>query len=414
MLPFSRVSVIGLGYIGLPTAAVIASRGVEVLGVDVSEHAVNTINQGKVHIVEPDLDMLVQAAVTTGKLKAALSPEPADAFMIAVPTPFKENKSPDLSYIKSALETIAPVLARGNLIVLESTSPVGTTEQISEWLAELRPDLKLPHTDGEQADLFIAHCPERVLPGRVLQELVSNDRIIGGITPRCAERAIELYQLFVRGECLQTTARTAEMAKLTENAFRDVNIAFANELSIICDRLKINVWELIKLANRHPRVNILSPGPGVGGHCIAVDPWFIVDSAPEQAQIIRKAREINDNKPLYVIEKIRQAADQFKKPVIACLGLAFKADIDDLRESPALDIARQLLTENIGEILLVEPNIKKLPAKLANYNAELTTLNQALEKANILVVLVDHKQFKSLQPADVTTKVVIDTRGIFG
>jgi UDP-N-acetyl-D-mannosaminuronic acid dehydrogenase len=414
MSPFSRVSVIGLGYIGLPTAAVIASRGVEVLGVDVSEHAVNTINQGKVHIVEPDLDMLVQAAVTTGKLKASLTPEPADAFMIAVPTPFKENKSPDLSYIKAALETIAPVLVKGNLIVLESTSPVGTTEQISEWLAELRPDLKLPHTDGEQADLFIAHCPERVLPGRVLQELVSNDRIIGGITPRCAERAIELYQLFVRGECLRTSARTAEMAKLTENAFRDVNIAFANELSIICDTLKINVWELIKLANRHPRVNILSPGPGVGGHCIAVDPWFIVDSAPEQAQIIRKAREINDNKPLYIVEKIRQAADQFKKPVIACLGLAFKADIDDLRESPALDIAKQLLEDNIGEILLVEPNIKKLPAKLASYKAELTTLNQALEKANILVVLVDHKQFKSLQPADVTTKVVIDTRGIFG
>lgn len=414
MLPFSRVSVIGLGYIGLPTAAVIASRGVEVLGVDVSEHAVNTINQGKVHIVEPDLDMLVQAAVTTGKLKAALSPEPADAFLIAVPTPFKENKSPDLSYIRAALENIAPVLARGNLIVLESTSPVGTTEQIAQWLEELRPDLKLPHTDGEQADLYIAHCPERVLPGRVLQELVSNDRIIGGITPRCAERAIELYQLFVRGECLRTTARTAEMAKLTENAFRDVNIAFANELSMICDRLKINVWELIKLANRHPRVNILSPGPGVGGHCIAVDPWFIVDSAPEQAQIIRKAREINDSKPLYVIDKIREAADQFKKPVIACLGLAFKADIDDLRESPALDIAKQLLSDNIGEILLVEPNIKKLPAKLAKYNAELSTLKQALEKANILVVLVDHKQFKSLQPADVTTKVVIDTRGIFG
>tara|TARA_R110002126_G_scaffold10245_25_gene46528 strand:+ start:834 stop:2078 length:1245 start_codon:yes stop_codon:yes gene_type:complete len=414
MLPFSRVSVIGLGYIGLPTAAVIASRGVEVLGVDVSEHAVNTINQGKVHIVEPDLDMLVQAAVTTGKLKAALTPEPADAFMIAVPTPFKENKSPDLSYIKAALETIAPVLVKGNLIVLESTSPVGTTEQISEWLAELRPDFKLPHTDGEQADLYIAHCPERVLPGRVLQELVSNDRIIGGITPRCAERAIELYQLFVRGECLRTTARTAEMAKLTENAFRDVNIAFANELSIICDTLKINVWELIKLANRHPRVNILSPGPGVGGHCIAVDPWFIVDSAPQQAQIIRKAREINDHKPLYIIEKIRQAADQFKKPVIACLGLAFKADIDDLRESPALDIAKQLLNDNIGKILLVEPNIKTLPAKLAKYDAELTTLNQAMEQANILVVLVDHKQFKSLQPADVTTKVVIDTRGIFG
>jgi UDP-N-acetyl-D-mannosaminuronic acid dehydrogenase len=414
MSPFSRVSVIGLGYIGLPTAAVIASRGVDVLGVDVSEHAVNTINQGKVHIVEPDLDMLVQAAVTTGKLKASLSPEAADAFMIAVPTPFKENKSPDLSYIKAALTTIAPVLVKGNLVVLESTSPVGTTEQISEWLAELRPDLKMPHTDGEHADIYIAHCPERVLPGRVLQELVSNDRIIGGITPRCAERAIELYQLFVRGECLRTSARTAEMAKLTENAFRDVNIAFANELSIICDTLKINVWELIKLANRHPRVNILSPGPGVGGHCIAVDPWFIVDSAPEQAQIIRKAREINDNKPLYVIEKIRQAADQFKKPVIACLGLAFKADIDDLRESPALDIAKKLLTENIGKVLLVEPNIKKLPAKLENLNAELTTLNHALEQANIIVVLVDHKQFKSIQPTEIATKVVIDTRGIFG
>lgn len=411
---FSRVSVIGLGYIGLPTAAVIASRGVEVLGVDVSEHAVNTINQGKIHIVEPDLDMLVQAAVTTGKLKASLTPEPAEAFMIAVPTPFKDNKSPDLSYIKAALENIAPVIAKGNLIVLESTSPVGTTDKISEWLAELRPDLIMPHQDPDKADVFIAHCPERVLPGRVLQELVSNDRIIGGITDRCAQKAVSLYNLFVRGECLLTNARTAEMAKLTENSFRDVNIAFANELSMICDHLKINVWELIKLANRHPRVNILSPGPGVGGHCIAVDPWFIVDSAPEQAQIIRKAREINDSKPHYVADKIRQAADQFKKPVIACLGLAFKADIDDLRESPALDIAMSLLTDNIGEVLLVEPNIKQLPEKYAGYADRLTPLPQALERANILVVLVDHKQFKALHPVDVATKVVIDTRGIFG
>ncbi|WP_240222012.1 UDP-N-acetyl-D-mannosamine dehydrogenase [Rheinheimera hassiensis] len=414
MQSFSRVSVIGLGYIGLPTAAVIASRGVEVLGVDVSEHAVNTINQGKIHIVEPDLDMLVQAAVTTGKLKASLTPEPAEAFMIAVPTPFKENKTPDLSYIKAALENIAPVIAKGNLIVLESTSPVGTTDKISAWLAELRPDLVMPHQDPDKADVFIAHCPERVLPGRVLQELVSNDRIIGGITERCAQKAVALYHLFVRGECLLTNARTAEMAKLTENSFRDVNIAFANELSMICDHLKINVWELIKLANRHPRVNILTPGPGVGGHCIAVDPWFIVDSAPEQAQIIRKAREINDSKPLYVIDKIKQAADQFKKPVIACLGLAFKADIDDLRESPALDIAMSLLKDNIGEILLVEPNIKQLPQKYADHNARLTSLPQALEQANILVVLVDHKQFKTLHPVDVATKVVIDTRGIFG
>ena len=414
MHSFSRVSVIGLGYIGLPTAAVIASRGVEVLGVDVSEHAVNTINQGKIHIVEPDLDMLVQAAVTTGKLKASLTPEPAEAFLIAVPTPFKENKKPDLSYIRAALENIAPVISKGNLLVLESTSPVGTTDTISQWLGELRPDLVMPHQDSDKADVFIAHCPERVLPGRVLQELVSNDRIIGGITERCAQKAVALYHLFVRGECLLTNARTAEMAKLTENSFRDVNIAFANELSMICDHLKINVWELIKLANRHPRVNILTPGPGVGGHCIAVDPWFIVDSAPEQAQIIRKAREINDSKPHYVIEKIRQAADQFKKPVIACLGLAFKADIDDLRESPALDIAMSLLQENVGEILLVEPNIRKLPAKYAAHNAQLTSLPQALERANVLVVLVDHKQFKTLHPADVATKVVIDTRGIFG
>ena len=414
MQTFSKVSVVGLGYIGLPTAAVIASRGVEVLGVDVSEHAVNTINQGKIHIVEPDLDMLVQAAVTTGKLKASLSPEPAEAFMIAVPTPFKENKSPDLSYIRAALENIAPVISKGNLIVLESTSPVGTTDKISAWLAELRPDLVMPHQDPDKADVFIAHCPERVLPGRVLQELVSNDRIIGGITERCAQKAVALYHLFVRGECLLTNARTAEMAKLTENSFRDVNIAFANELSMICDHLKINVWELIKLANRHPRVNILSPGPVVGGHCIAVDPWFIVDSAPEQAQIIRKAREINDSKPHYVIDKIKQAADQFKKPVIACLGLAFKADIDDLRESPALDIAMALLDSDVGEILLVEPNIKQLPNKHAKHSARLTPLPQALEQANILVVLVDHKQFKTLHPADVATKVVIDTRGIFG
>lgn len=414
MHSFSRVSVIGLGYIGLPTAAVIASRGVEVLGVDVSEHAVNTINQGKIHIVEPDLDMLVQAAVTTGKLKASLTPEPAEAFMIAVPTPFTDNKSPDLSYIRAALENIAPVIAKGNLIVLESTSPVGTTDKISAWLGELRPDLVMPHQDPDKADVYIAHCPERVLPGRVLQELVSNDRIIGGITERCAQKAVSLYNLFVRGECLLTNARTAEMAKLTENSFRDVNIAFANELSMICDHLKINVWELIKLANRHPRVNILSPGPGVGGHCIAVDPWFIVDSAPEQAQIIRKAREINDSKPHYVINKIKQAADQFKKPVIACLGLAFKADIDDLRESPALDIAMELLHDNVGDILLVEPNIKQLPKKYAEHNARLTTLPQALERANVLVVLVDHKQFKTLHPVDVATKVVIDTRGIFG
>ncbi len=334
--------------------------------------------------------------------------------MIAVPTPFKEDKAPDLSYIRAALENIAPVIEKGNLIVLESTSPVGTTEQIAKWLTELRPDLRVPLDPSDNADVFIAHCPERVLPGRVLQELVSNDRIIGGITERCADQATALYQLFVRGECLRTNARTAEMAKLTENAFRDVNIAFANELSLICDELKINVWELIKLANRHPRVNILSPGPGVGGHCIAVDPWFIVDSAPALARMIRTAREINDGKPHYVINKVKEAADQFKRPVIACLGLAFKADIDDLRESPALDIAEHLINDNVGEVLLVEPNIKALPKRLSQHNDKLTTLPKALERANVLVVLVDHRQFKALHVNDVAAKVVIDTRGIFG
>lgn len=411
---FEKVSVIGLGYIGLPTAAVIASRGIEVIGIDVSEKAVDTINQGKVHIVEPDLDMVVQAAVTMGKLRASLTPEPAEAFMIAVPTPFKEGKQPDLSYIQKAAEAIAPVLEKGNLIILESTSPVGATEKLAAWLQDLRPDLTFPgQASGKEADMFVAHCPERVLPGRVLEELVSNDRIIGGLSKECSEKAIALYKTFVRGECISTGARTAEMAKLTENSFRDVNIAFANELSIICDELKINVWELIALANRHPRVNILSPGPGVGGHCIAVDPWFIVDSAPETARIIRTAREINDAKPGYVIQKVKEAADEFKRPVIACLGLAFKPDIDDLRESPALDITAELANSDIGKVITVEPNISQIPENLGKSGVELVSLDAALEQANVLVVLVDHKQFKALHAGDVNTKLVVDTRGLF-
>jgi UDP-N-acetyl-D-mannosaminuronic acid dehydrogenase len=412
-MAFNKVSVIGLGYIGLPTAAVIASRGIEVVGVDVSENAVETINQGRVHIVEPDLDMVVQAAVTMGKLRATLVAEAADVFMIAVPTPFKEDHRPDLSFIKSAAESIAPVLEKGNLVILESTSPVGATEKLAGWLKDLRPDLTFPQDTSNDADIAIAHCPERVLPGRVLEELVSNDRIIGGMSASCSAKAIELYKTFVRGHCIATGARTAEMAKLTENSFRDVNIAFANELSIICDELKINVWELIALSNRHPRVNILSPGPGVGGHCIAVDPWFIVDSAPESAKIIRTARLINDGKPDYVIEKVKRAADQFKHPVIACLGLAFKADIDDLRESPALDISSRLAAANFAEVLAVEPNIKSLPANLETANIELVSLNDALERANVLVVLVDHAEFKALSSDQINTKVVVDTRGLF-
>lgn len=411
-MSFKKVSVVGLGYIGLPTAAVLASRGVEVLGIDVSKEAVDTINRGEIHIVEPDLDVEVKSAVDVGKLRATLVPEPSEAFMIAVPTPFKEGKEPDLSYIESACKSIAPVLKKGNLIILESTSPVGTTEKISNWLAGSRLDLTFPHQAGEQADIQIAHCPERVLPGYVLKELISNDRVIGGMTKFCGERAKDLYQLFVKGECFITDSRTAEMAKLTENSFRDVNIAFANELSMICESLSINVWDLIKLANKHPRVNILNPGPGVGGHCIAVDPWFIVNSAPDQAKIIKTAREVNDSKPEFVIKKVLNAANEFKAPVVACLGIAFKADIDDLRESPALGIVKQLIKEEVGEVLVVEPNISELPSSLLKLDCELVGLNEAIDRANLVLVLVDHQEFKSMDRASLKMKVIVDTRGI--
>ncbi len=410
---FNKVAVVGLGYIGLPTAAVIASRGVEVIGIDISQHVVDTINQGKIHIVEPDLDMLVQSAVTTGTLRASTVPEAADAFMIAVPTPFTEGFKPDLSFIEAAVKKIALVLQKGNLIILESTSPVGTTEKISEWVAEIRKDLTFPHQYGEQADVQIAHCPERVLPGYVIQELVSNDRVIGGLTPYCAEQAKALYEIFVKGSCIVTDARTAEMAKLTENSFRDVNIAFANELSIICDKLNINVWELIKLSNRHPRVNILTPGPGVGGHCIAVDPWFIVDSTPEEARLIRTAREVNDSKPEFVLEKIRKVAEAFKQPKIALLGLAFKADIDDLRESPAVGIAQQVIQEAFAEVLIVEPHISELPAKLQGEHVKLVSLVESLKDANIIVTLTDHTVFKQVKQSILQEKVIIDARGIW-
>jgi UDP-N-acetyl-D-mannosaminuronic acid dehydrogenase len=414
-MEFNTVSVIGLGYIGLPTAAVIASRGINVIGVEINQAAVDIINRGEIHIVEPDLDIVVKSVVSTGYLRATTQVEKADVFMIAVPTPFKHTENdehkPDLSYIESAAKAIAPVLEKGNLVILESTSPVGTTEKLAGWLKQARPDLSFPQDVGDNADINVAHCPERVLPGYVLQELVSNDRVIGGISAVCSEKAAGLYKTFVRGECIITNARTAEMAKLTENSFRDVNIAFANELSTICDKLNINVWELTKLANRHPRVNILNSGPGVGGHCIAVDPWFIVDSCPEQALLIKQARLTNDAKPHYVIKQIREAADQFKRPVIACLGLAFKADIDDLRESPALQIVTALSEDNIGDIIAVEPNIKSLPKHLEG-KIELASLQEALARANVVVVLVDHKEFKSADKTAFAKKVVIDTRGI--
>lgn len=410
-MSFETVSVIGLGYIGLPTATAFAARRKSVIGVDVSQHAVDTINRGEIHIVEPELDMLVHAAVTQGYLRATATPEPADAFLIAVPTPFADGNKPDLTYIEAACRSIAPVLKKGDLVVLESTSPVGATEKIAEWLAAQRPDLSFPQQAGERSDIRIAHCPERVLPGHVVRELVENDRVIGGMTRKCGTRAQELYEVFVRGECILTDARTAEMCKLTENAFRDVNIAFANELSVICDQLGINVWELIRLANRHPRVSVLQPGPGVGGHCIAVDPWFIVDSAPEHARLIRTARNVNDDKPHFVYERVRQAASRFREPVIACLGLAFKADIDDLRESPAMEIVEALAESACAALLVVEPNIVALPASL-EAKTRLCDLNTALAEADVIVILVDHAPFRRMDPVRLQTKVVIDTRGV--
>lgn len=420
-MSFETISILGLGYIGLPTAAVFASRKKKVIGVDVNQKAVDIINRGEVHIVEPELDIIVHAAVTGGYLRATTRPEPADAFLIAVPTPFKGDHQPDLDYIASASRAIAPVLKRGNLVILESTSPVGATEQMAEWLAEARPDLTFPQTHGEDSDIRVAHCPERVLPGHVLRELVHNDRVIGGMTPRCSEAAASLYKIFVDGDCVITNARTAEMCKLTENSFRDVNIAFANELSIICDKLGINVWELIRLANRHPRVNILQPGPGVGGHCIAVDPWFIVSKTPDEAKLIRSARDVNDSKPAWVLEKVRSAilkhlqghpGKTARDVTVACLGLAFKPDIDDLRESPALEIARHLAESHSGAVWAVEPHIKVLPRSLAQH-CELKSLDHALENADILLMLVDHKVFKNVDASHFRRATVVDTRGIW-
>ncbi|MFS8974648.1 UDP-N-acetyl-D-mannosamine dehydrogenase [Cupriavidus necator] len=399
---FSTVSVIGLGYIGLPTAAMFASRKVKVIGVDINEHAVRTINQGKIHIVEPELDMIVHAAVTEGFLRATTTVEAADAFLIAVPTPFKGNHEPDLSYVRAAAESIAPVLQPGNIVVLESTSPVGTTEQMVEWLAACRPDLRFPREGESVVDINVAYCPERVLPGQVVRELVENDRIIGGLTRACSDRAMELYRVFVSGDLLVTNARTAEMGKLTENAYRDVNIAFANELSMICERIGVDVWELIRLANHHPRVNVLQPGCGVGGHCIAVDPWFIVDKTPDEARLIRVAREVNDHKPEWVLGKVRKAiaackgeGRQEQDLKIAVFGLAFKPNIDDLRESPALHISSALAASTSASLMFVEPNIEKpLPHPLESYG--LCSVDDAVQVADITVLLVAHREFYSV------------------
>lgn len=396
-----KVVFVGLGYIGLPTAAVAAHHGYQVVGVDINPSVVETVNQGKVHIVEPDLERVVREAVQTGRLRAVSQPEPADAFFIVVPTPFKQNHRADTTYVEAAVRSVVPCLQPGNLMVIESTSPVMTTERMAELVFDLRPELK--------GQLYVAYCPERVLPGNTLYELVHNDRVIGGIDPASTDKATEFYSAFVQGKLHRTNARTAEMCKLTENASRDAQIAFANELSIICDRAGINVWELIALANRHPRVNILQPGCGVGGHCIAVDPWFIVADYPEQAQLIKRARETNDYKADWCATKILDACHAFvqrngHEPVVACMGLAFKPDIDDLRESPARYIAARVVSESRADVLIVEPNIK------THSSFHLTDYYEAYHRADIVAWLVRHTPFLDITRDD--SKLELDFCGV--
>lgn len=411
--PIDTVCVIGLGYIGLPTAAVLAQSGKTVIGVDVNPASVDAVNTGSVLFVEEGLSTVVAGAVARGRLRAQANTPPADAYIVAVPTPFREQHDADLSFIEAAARDIAPQLTGGELIVLESTSPPGTTEHMAEVILEIRPELtrepSLPNS------LHFSHAPERVLPGRIMIEMVDNDRIIGGLTPEAAERTRDLYSSFCRGELLLTDARTAEMAKLTENAFRDVNIAFANELSLIAERQGIDVWELIRLANHHPRVNILQPGPGVGGHCIAVDPWFIVSADRENAQLIAMARHVNDSKPEHVIAKALEQARRFPNPTVAALGLTFKANVDDLRGSPAKDIVHALAAElTDGQILVVEPNIVELPPSFDGVEgAELASLDVAIARADVVLLLVDHDPFKSFDPAKLEGKAVVDTRGLW-
>ncbi|NBW76056.1 MAG: UDP-N-acetyl-D-mannosamine dehydrogenase [Sphingomonadaceae bacterium] len=408
-----RVCVVGLGYIGLPTAAIVARSGCQVHGVDVTQDVVDTINRGEIHIEEVDLDGLVQGVVARGLLKASTDVAPADVFIIAVPTPFDANHAPDISYVLAAGEAVATVLKPGDTVILESTSPVGTTEALRDLIAARRPDLKCPGLTTDIPDLSISYCPERVLPGRILEELTNNDRSIGGITPRCARKALSFYKLFVRGTCVVTDSRSAEMTKLVENAYRDVNIAFANELSIVADTMGLDVWEVIRLANRHPRVNILQPGPGVGGHCIAVDPWFIVHGAPEHTPLIRTARGVNDGKIHHVIARAEALIAANPSARVACLGLAFKANIDDFRESPARLVAVTLARKFGARIKVVEPYASELPREFAGTEAELIDLDTALEQTEILLVLVDHDQFKAVPLAERVGKQVYDTRGIW-
>lgn len=409
------ICVIGLGYIGLPTASLLATKGYNVLGVDVRKDIVKALNDGDVLIHEPGLDIMVKSGVSSGRLKASEQAVKADVFILALPTPFKENKKPDLSYVEEGVKEIAPYLEPGAMVILESTSPVGTTEKICEWFHAARPDLHIPGFEGGKGEqLYIAHCPERVLPGRILQELVQNDRIVGGVDKPSTDKAAKFYRNFVEGAVLTTNSREAELAKLVENSFRDVNIAFANEISLICDELNADVWETIRLANRHPRVNILEPGTGVGGHCISVDPWFLVDALPERARLIRAAREVNDSKANWVYDHIVHKAERFTRPVIACMGLAFKPNVDDLRESPALHVTQKLAAHANWEILVVEPHIAALPPELADkVNVKLCDIPEALAKADIFAFLVKHAAFSEIAMNDLFEKIIIDPCGLY-
>ncbi|MGN6250589.1 MAG: UDP-N-acetyl-D-mannosamine dehydrogenase [Marmoricola sp.] len=407
------VAVIGLGYIGLPTSAVLADHGVRVHGVDVDARVVDAVSRGAVHIVEPDLDTVVHRVVEAGLLTASTEMVPADVYVVAVPTPFKGDHEPDLRHVEQATRSLAPLLRRGDLVILESTSPPGSTSLMSRWIAEERPDLALPHDRPEDPDVHLAHCPERVLPGRTLEELVTNDRIVGGLTPECSQRAAELYRVFVEGEISLTDAATAEMSKLVENTFRDVNIAFANELAAVCDRLGLDVWRVIELANHHPRVQVLQPGPGVGGHCIAVDPWFIADAAPDEARLIRQAREVNDARPQQVVDQVAALAPE--GGTVACLGLAFKPDVDDTRESPAVTVVQRLADSRPDlRLAVVEPHVASLPASLAHLdNVRLGSLDAALEASEVVLLLVHHAEFIRLDQGRLQGMQVVDTRGVW-
>ena len=411
---FHRVCVVGLGYVGLPTAAILATKGIDVVGVDVEAARVDAVNAGAAYIAEPDLGAMVRESVERGRLHARQEVVAADAFVVAVPTPFGRNHEPDLRCLRNAAASLARVLVPGNLVVLESTSPVGTTEAVCKWLAEGSPELTFPHTAGEDSDIRVAYSPERILPGNILAELVNNDRVVGGVTPSCARAASSLYRIFVQGTCSMTSARTAELVKLTENAYRDVNLAFANELSLVCDALGLDPWEVIELSNRHPRVDVLRPGPGVGGHCVAVDPWFLVHAAPDQTPLVQTARQINDGKPQWVVDRVLAACDGLVNPTVACLGLAYKANVGDLRESPAVGIVVRLESMVAGTVLVVDPHVAGLPDVLVRGRVKLVDQDDALSVADVVVVLTDHREFLNIEPDSLIGKRLIDTRGLWG